>query len=109
MTKDSDLQVPSNRSTRSRIGLVVDGTNVMAAAKTTAAAESARVEQIWMAQPPTWPDIMTTLAAAAAKISTIGLGTSIVPIYPCHPLVLAQQALSLSLCMILHLIGCVLE
>ena len=46
MTKDSDLQVPSNRSTRSRIGLVVDGTNVMAAAKTTAAAESARVEQI---------------------------------------------------------------
>ena len=50
-----------------------------------------------MAQPPTWPDIMTTLGSSWTKISTIGLGTSIVPTYPCHPLVLAQQApLSLS-------------
>ena len=48
MTKNLDLQVHSNRSTRSRIGLVVDGTNAMDAVKTIAAAEAAGVEQIWM-------------------------------------------------------------
>jgi len=82
-------------STRSHVGLVVDGSNAAAAAKTIAAAEAAGVEQIWMGQPPTWPDTMTTLAAAATKTSTICLGTSVVPTYPRHPLVLAQQALSL--------------
>ena len=35
------------------------------------------------------------MAAAATKTSTIRLGTSIVPTYPRHPLILAQQALSL--------------
>ena len=77
MTKNLDLQVHSNRSTRSRIGLVVDGTNAMDAVNTIAAAEAAGVEQIWMGQPLTWPDTLTTLAAAATKTSTIGLGTSI--------------------------------
>jgi alkanesulfonate monooxygenase SsuD/methylene tetrahydromethanopterin reductase-like flavin-dependent oxidoreductase (luciferase family) len=48
-----------------------------------------------MAQPPFWPDTLTTLAAAATKTSTIRLGTSIVPTYPRHPLIMAQQALSL--------------
>ena len=48
-----------------------------------------------MAQPPNLPDALTTFAAAAAKTSTINLGTSIVPTYPRHPLVLAQQALAL--------------
>jgi alkanesulfonate monooxygenase SsuD/methylene tetrahydromethanopterin reductase-like flavin-dependent oxidoreductase (luciferase family) len=96
MTKYSGLQVPSSRlPTRERVGLVVDGTNAAAAAKTIAAAEAARVQQIWMVQPPWSPDILTTLAAAATKTSTIRLGTSIVPTYPRHPLVLAQQALSL--------------
>ena len=41
-------------------------------------------------------ETLTTLAAVATKTSTIGLGTSIVPTYPRHSLVLAQQALSLS-------------
>jgi alkanesulfonate monooxygenase SsuD/methylene tetrahydromethanopterin reductase-like flavin-dependent oxidoreductase (luciferase family) len=40
-------------------------------------------------------DTLTTLTAAATKTSTIRLGTSIVPTYPRHPLVMAQQALSL--------------
>ena len=48
-----------------------------------------------MGQSPFWPDTLTTLAAAATKTSTIRLGTSIVPTYPRHPLVMAQQALSL--------------
>jgi F420-dependent oxidoreductase-like protein len=85
----------SSLFTAERVGLVIDGTNAAAAVKTIAAAEAAGVRQIWMAQPPFWPDTLTTLAAAATKTSTIRLGTSIVPTYPRHPLVMAQQALSL--------------
>ena len=48
-----------------------------------------------MAQPPNLPDVLTTFAVAAAKTSTINLGTSIVPTYPRHPLVVAQQALAI--------------
>jgi alkanesulfonate monooxygenase SsuD/methylene tetrahydromethanopterin reductase-like flavin-dependent oxidoreductase (luciferase family) len=73
----------------------VDGTNAAAAVKTIAAVEAAGVRQIWMVQSPLLPDILTTLAAAATKTSTIRLGTSIVPTYPRHPLVMAQQAWSL--------------
>jgi alkanesulfonate monooxygenase SsuD/methylene tetrahydromethanopterin reductase-like flavin-dependent oxidoreductase (luciferase family) len=97
VTKDSGLQVSPNRlsTTRERVGLVVDGSNMMAATKTIVAAEAAGVQQIWMVQPPWSPDVLTTFAAAATKTSTVRLGTSIVPTYPRHPLVLAQQALSL--------------
>ena len=85
----------SSLFTAERVGLVIDGTNAAAAVKTIAAAEAAGVRQIWMGQPPFWPDTLTTLAAAATKTSTIRLGTSIVPTYPRHPLFMAQQALSL--------------
>jgi F420-dependent oxidoreductase-like protein len=97
VTKDSGLQVSPSRlpTTRERVGLVVDGTNAAVATKTIVAAEAAGVQQIWMVQPPWSPDVLTTLAAAATKTSTVRLGTSIVPTYPRHPLVLAQQALSL--------------
>jgi F420-dependent oxidoreductase-like protein len=95
MTQNKSPQVASSRSTRERIGLIVDGANSAAAVNTIVAAEDAGVRQIWMAQPPTWPDVITTFAAAAAKSSTVNLGTSIVPTYPRHPLVLAQQALAL--------------
>src|ERR671919_1934116 len=99
MTKeDLGFQVSPSRlqpTTRERVGLVVDGANAAAAIKTIAAAEADGVPQIWMVQPPSGPDTLTTLSAAATKTSTIRLGTSIVPTYPRHPLVLAQQALSL--------------
>ena len=97
VTKDSGLQVaPSRRPTRERVGLIVDGANAAAAAvKTIVAAEAAGVRQIWMVQSPWSPDALTTFAAATTKTSTVRLGTSIVPTYPRHPLVLAQQALAL--------------
>jgi F420-dependent oxidoreductase-like protein len=96
VTKDSGFQLaPSLRPTRERIGLIVDGANAATAVKTIAAAEAAGVRQIWMGQHPWSPDILTTFAAAATKTSTVRLGTSIVPTYPRHPLVLAQQALAL--------------
>ena len=89
MTKENS---GSKISTAERVGLVIDGTNAAAAVKTIAAAEVAGVRQIWMGQPPFWPDTLTTLAAAATKTSTIRLGTSIVSTYPRHPHVMAQQA-----------------
>ena len=88
MTRDS--------SSRERVGLVVDSSNAEVAVKTIVAAEDAGVQQIWMSQPPVWPDVLTTFAAAATKTSTVRFGTSIVPTYPRHPLVLAQQALALN-------------
>ena len=85
----------SSRPIRERVGLIVDGANAASAVKTIVVAEDAGVRQIWMTQPPNLPDVLTTFAAAAAKTSTINLGTSIVPTYPRHPLVLAQQVLAL--------------
>jgi alkanesulfonate monooxygenase SsuD/methylene tetrahydromethanopterin reductase-like flavin-dependent oxidoreductase (luciferase family) len=96
VTEDASLQVsPSLRPTRERVGLVVDGTNAVVGVKTIAAAEDAGVRQIWMAQPPVWPDVLTMFAAAATRTCTVCLGTSITPTYPRHPLVLAQQILAL--------------
>lgn len=77
MTKNSGSQVYAGRQpTRERIGLVVDGTNAAAAIKTIIAAEAAGVRQIWMAQPPDRPDILTIFAATAIKTSTVRLGTA---------------------------------
>ena len=96
MTKNSDLQVsPSRRPTRERIGLIVNGTNAVAAIKTIASAETAGVQQIWMTQTPWSPDVLTTLAATAIKTSIVRLGTAIIPTYPRHPVVLAQEVLAL--------------
>lgn len=95
VTRDSTLQTtPSSRPRRERVGFVVDGSNAAAAVKTIASAEESGVRQVWMAQSPFWLDPSTTFAEAAATTSTICMGTSIVPTYPRHLLVLAQQALS---------------
>lgn len=39
-------------------------------------------------------DALTILAAAGAQVPEIALGTGVVPVYPRHPMVLAQQALT---------------
>jgi F420-dependent oxidoreductase-like protein len=39
-------------------------------------------------------DALTLLAAAGAQVPGIDLGTGVVPVYPRHPMMLAQQALS---------------
>jgi F420-dependent oxidoreductase-like protein len=96
MTKDSDLQVsPIRRPTRECVGLIVNGTNAAAAIKTIAEAETAGVKQIWMTNTPWFPDVLITLAAAAIKTSIVRLGTAIIPTYPRHPVVLAQEVLAL--------------
>jgi F420-dependent oxidoreductase-like protein len=97
MTKDSDLQgFPSRLPTRERIGLIVKGANGAAAIKTIAAAETAGIQQVWMTNTPWFPDVLTILAAAAIKTSTVRLGTAIIPTYPRHPIVLAQEVLALN-------------
>ena len=93
---EESLKVSSLRPTRERIGFVVDGSNAAVTVKTIVAAEAAGVRQIWMAQPPVLPDVLTMFAAAATRTSTVRLGTSITPTYPRHPLVLAQQVLALN-------------
>jgi F420-dependent oxidoreductase-like protein len=40
------------------------------------------------------PDALTLLAAAGVQVPGIGLGTGVVPVYPRHPMMLAQQALT---------------
>jgi len=55
-------------------------------------AEAAGVKQFWTNQNPNTTDALTAFAGAFQHTSTIRLGTSVVPIYPRHPLALAQQA-----------------
>jgi F420-dependent oxidoreductase-like protein len=95
--KDSTMQgsFADRPPLRERIGLVVDGMNAAAAVTTIGTAEEAGVRQIWMTQSPSNPDTLTIFAAAAAKTSTVRLGTAIVPAYTHHPLALAQQALAI--------------
>ncbi len=96
MMEDQSLQVSSLPPIRERVGLVVNGSNAAIAVKTIVAAEAAGVRQIWIAQSPVLPDVLTMFAAAATRTSTVRLGTSITPTYPRHPLVLAQQVLALN-------------
>jgi F420-dependent oxidoreductase-like protein len=52
---------------------------------------------MWMAQLPTELDVIVALAVALRETEGITLGTAVVPIQTRHPMVLAQQALALSL------------
>lgn len=54
-------------------------------------AETAGVPAVWLTT-GAGPDAMTVFAAAAAVTQRIRLGTAIVPTFPRHPVVVAQQA-----------------
>ena len=53
--------------------------------------ERAGIPAAWMTTGGARPDSITTFAAAAGRTRNIKFGTSIVPTYPRHPLVMAQQ------------------
>jgi F420-dependent oxidoreductase-like protein len=59
-------------------------------------AEQAGLPTAWSTVGGTNPDAVTTFAAAATRTQHIQLGTSIVPAYPRHPIMLATQALVLA-------------
>jgi F420-dependent oxidoreductase-like protein len=81
---------------RERVGLVVEARDVTTAINRICEAEKAGVQQLWMTQGPVMTDTLTLFAGTAAQTTRIRLGTSIVPIYPRHPLVMAQQALTVN-------------
>ena len=82
---------------RERVGLTIEGSDAKDALNRVCEAEDAGVRQVWMTMGGAGrSDTLTFYAAAAIETSKIRLGTSIVQIYPRHPLVMAQQALAVN-------------
>ena len=76
---------------RKLIGIALEGTRVAEIQTAIERAEQLGIQAAWMPTGGAQLDNITTLATAAARTRSIMLGTSIVPIYPRHPLVMAQQ------------------
>lgn len=67
-------------------------------ARTLAAIERAErlgLTGVWAPTMGPGPDALTSLAAAAARTSRVTLGTGVLPAFPRHPLVTAQQAVAI--------------
>src|SRR6266478_5087059 len=94
-TAPEAAQASTQRPPRERVGLVVYGKDAAAAVAKIVKTEAAGVRQVWMTQGTPAPDTLTLFAAAAVQTTSVRLGTAVVPIYPQHPLTLAQQALAL--------------
>src|SRR5438874_5468317 len=77
---------------RERIGLTIPWADPRGMVDLVERAEAAGVKQFSTNQNPNTTDALTAFAAAFQHTNTIRLGTSVVPIYPRHPLALAQQA-----------------
>jgi alkanesulfonate monooxygenase SsuD/methylene tetrahydromethanopterin reductase-like flavin-dependent oxidoreductase (luciferase family) len=87
--------VVRERALRDRVGVYIQAGDSVEAIARIREAEQAGVQQAWMAMGGAgFADILTVLAAAATQTERIKLGTAIVPSYPRHPLVMAQQALA---------------
>ena len=78
-----------------RAGLAIRGLNPAETLAAIVRAEERGLPMVWSTVGGTNPDAVTLFAAVAAKTSTIGVGTAIVPTYPRHPVALASQALVL--------------
>jgi len=79
-----------------RIGLSIIAKDAADAVNRIVEAERAGLRQVWLAQGGSGgTDNLTIAAIAAARTTQIRLGTAIVPTYPRHPLVMAQQALAI--------------
>ena len=77
-----------------RIGLSIIASDAADAVNRIVEAERAGLRQVWLSQGGSGgTDTLTIAAVAAARTMQIRLGTAIVPTYPRHPLVMAQQAL----------------
>lgn len=75
-----------------RIGLHAGAFNAAASLDLMRRAEAAGVQAAWLTTGGTGLDALTLFAAAAVQTDHILFGTSIVPTYPRHPIVAAQQA-----------------
>ena len=74
------------------IGLAIGGSKVADVQAAVRQAEQAGIDAVWMTTGGARLDSLTLFAAAAGGTTNIKFGTSIVPIYPRHPLVMVQQA-----------------
>ena len=74
-----------------RVGVAVGGEQVAEVLATIERAEHLGIQAAWMTTGGARLDSLTTFAAAALRTQHIALGTSIVPTFPRHPLVVAQQ------------------
>ena len=87
--------VVSKLPLKDRVGFNIEGSSASDAIERIVEAEDAGLRQVWMsAGGARAADPLSVLAAASMRTTRIRLGTSIVPVYPRHPLVTAQQALA---------------
>ena len=78
-----------------RIGVHLGVTDASTMLARIVQADTAGLDMAWSTTGGIAPDPLVVLAHAASVTERIGLGTSIVPTYPRHPLALAQSALAL--------------
>jgi len=74
----------------SQVGVAIHKPTAATMLQTIAQAEAAGVPAVWLTT-GAGPDGLTVLAAAAATTRSVRMGTAIVPTFPRHPLVVAQQ------------------
>lgn len=75
---------------QSNVGIAIHKPTAASMLNTMREAEAAGVTNIWLTT-GSGPDALTVFAAAAVTTRTVRMGTAIVPTYPRHPLVVAQQ------------------
>jgi F420-dependent oxidoreductase-like protein len=81
---------------RKRVGLAIQAADVATAITRIREAEQAGIQQVWMTQSVGMLDTLTLFAAVAMQTTRVRFGTSIVPVYPRHPLVMALQAATIN-------------
>jgi 5,10-methylenetetrahydromethanopterin reductase len=92
--------IPSRSETPMRIGIFSGPAgklfNVQEAIVDARAAQEAGFPSYWLPQMPMGIDALTSLSHIGVAVPEIELGTAVIPTYPRHPIVMAQQALSVT-------------
>lgn len=78
------------------IGVHVVGRDAAAIVDGIVRAEELGIPAVWLTTGGAAPDGLTVLAAAAVRTERVLLGTAIIPSFPRHPIVTAQQTLALA-------------
>lgn len=81
---------------RERVGLAIQAADAASTMSRIREAEQAGIRQVWMTQSVGMLDTLTLFAAVATQTTRVRLGTSIVQVYPRHPLVMALQAATIN-------------
>ena len=79
-----------------RIGVAVSGSDSAAVLASIKTAEELGIQGAWLTSGGAGLDPLTLFAVAAGRTQNIQLGTSIVPIFPRHPIAMVQQVQVLS-------------